>query len=218
MKEYPSIYSARDLLTKSKGYEGRSFIAFDKLDGSNIRAEWSRKRGWYKFGSRRQLIDASHPLLGGSVKCILDTYGDAIPRVLKDDTFFGNPQEITCYFEYFGPHSFAGQHDEASLCVENNNPKKVVVFDVNINKKGFVDPANFVSRFGPHMEIPRVIGEGELTEEFIARVRADEFNTPEGVILKGGEGHSLWFSKIKTQKYLDRLKEFFGNDWEKHGE
>jgi hypothetical protein len=32
-------------------------LAFDKLDGSNMRFEWSPKRGWYKFGSRGQLID-----------------------------------------------------------------------------------------------------------------------------------------------------------------
>lgn len=218
MKDYPSILSATDLITKFKGYEGRPFIAFDKLDGSNMRAEWSRKRGWHKFGSRRQLIDASHPLLGGAIKCILDTYGDAIPKVLTDDPFFKKPQEATCFFEYFGPHSFAGQHDEARLGVEDNNPKKVVVFDVNLYKKGFVDPVNFVRRFGPHMEIPRVLHEGELDEEFVLRVRADEFGTAEGVILKGGEGHKLWMAKIKTMKYLDRLKSFFGQDWQQHWE
>lgn len=34
--DYPEIY----------------IYAFDKLDGSNIRFEWSRKRGFYKFGTR----------------------------------------------------------------------------------------------------------------------------------------------------------------------
>jgi hypothetical protein len=62
MKEYPSIPSAADLLARSNDYLGRPFVAFDKLDGSNIRAEWDRKKGWHRFGSRRRLLDASEPL------------------------------------------------------------------------------------------------------------------------------------------------------------
>jgi hypothetical protein len=46
MKEYPSILSAADLLARSDDYLGRPFVAFDKLDGSNIRAEWDRQKGW----------------------------------------------------------------------------------------------------------------------------------------------------------------------------
>ena len=49
MKEYPSIPSAGDLLARSaEDYLGRPFVAFDKLDGSNVRAEWDRKRGWHR--------------------------------------------------------------------------------------------------------------------------------------------------------------------------
>jgi hypothetical protein len=43
MKTYPSI--SRDIV-------GQPIYAFDKLDGSNIRAEWSKKNGFHKFGSR----------------------------------------------------------------------------------------------------------------------------------------------------------------------
>ena len=72
MKEYPSILSANDLLARSGDYLGQSFVAFDKLDGSNIRAEWDRKRGWHRFGSRRRLLDASDPLLGQAIQLILE--------------------------------------------------------------------------------------------------------------------------------------------------
>ena len=70
MKEYPSILSATDLLARSGDYLGRPFVAFDKLDGSNIRAEWDRKKGWHRFGSRRRLLDPSLPLLGQAIRLI----------------------------------------------------------------------------------------------------------------------------------------------------
>jgi len=44
MKSYPSI--------PGKHTNGIPLTVFDKLDGSNIRAEWSKKRGFYKFGTR----------------------------------------------------------------------------------------------------------------------------------------------------------------------
>ena len=44
--------------------------AFDKLDGSNIRAEWTIKNGFHKFGSRRRLLDPNEEPLGEAVKLI----------------------------------------------------------------------------------------------------------------------------------------------------
>ena len=43
-------------------------IGFNKLDGSNIRAEWNKKRGFYKFGSRNVMIDESSEQFGLAVK------------------------------------------------------------------------------------------------------------------------------------------------------
>ena len=48
MKAYPTI--PREVI------RSMSIYAFAKLDGSNIRAEWSRKKGFYKFGSRKRLL------------------------------------------------------------------------------------------------------------------------------------------------------------------
>lgn len=31
-------------------------------------------------------------------------------------------------------------------------------------------------------------------------------------------GHKLWMAKIKTNQYLDKLKELYGVDWEKFWE
>jgi hypothetical protein len=218
MKEYPSIPAAGHLLARpADDYLGRPFVAFDKLDGSNVRAEWDRKRGWHSFGSRRRLLDPSQPLLGQAARLILDGYADGLAKVFTDDPALGRPREATAYFEFFGPHSFAGQHDPEVLGVPSNEPFRVVLIDVSVHRRGFVSADQFVERFG-HLGIPRVVHRSELSPEFITDVRAGRFDTPEGVILKGGEGHHRWMAKVKTTAYLRRLKAFFEGDWQKHWE
>lgn len=59
MKYYPSI-------TKEIRHDIYIY-AFDKLDGSNIRAEWNSKRGFYKFGTRNQLMDEKTDPWGQSI-------------------------------------------------------------------------------------------------------------------------------------------------------
>src|SRR5262245_1579868 len=217
MKEYPSILSAGDLLARSDEHLGRPCLAFDKLDGSNIRAEWDRKRGWHLFGSRRRLLDPAQPILGQAIQLVLDGYGDGLARLFRDDPALGRPTQATAYFEFLGPHSFAGLHDPSDLGVPANEPYRVVLIDVNVHRRGFVPAAEFVERFG-HLGIPRVVHRGTLTEELIRDVRAGLFGTPEGVICKGGEGHGRWMAKVKTEAYLTRLKAFFQADWERYWE
>ena len=52
MKQYPSI---------SHDIRSVQAYAFDKLDGSNIRAEWHPKKGFWKFGSRTRLLGTDQP-------------------------------------------------------------------------------------------------------------------------------------------------------------
>ncbi len=85
-------------------------IAFYKYDGSNVRAEWTRKRGWSKFGSRKVLIDETHPL-GDAINIFLQTYGDDLEKIFKNHKLFRNCQNVTVFGEYFGENSFAGWHD-----------------------------------------------------------------------------------------------------------
>ena len=212
MKEYPSILSAHDLLARSGDYLGRPFVAFEKLDGSNIRAEWDRQRDWHRFGSRRRLLDTSQPLLGQAIQLILDGYGNELARAFTDHAALRRPQQATAYFEFLGPHSFAGLHDPKDLGVPANEPFRVVLIDVNLHKRGFVTADEFIDHFG-HLGIPRAVHRGELTREFIDDVRADKFSTPEGVVCKGGEGHGRWMAKVKTTAYLQRLRAFFHDDW-----
>ena len=44
MKEYPKIPNSKD-------FPLGQCITFEKYDGSNIRAEWTKKKGFHKFGT-----------------------------------------------------------------------------------------------------------------------------------------------------------------------
>jgi hypothetical protein len=106
-----------------------------KYDGSNLRWEWSPKKGWNKFGTRRQLFDASTPLYNQAIPLFLDGMGDEI--VYRTKQIVKNPERITAFTEFFGPSSFAGQHVE-------DEEKELRLFDVFLFKKAFVPPKQFV--------------------------------------------------------------------------
>lgn len=81
--------------------------AFDKIDGSNIRAEWSRNRGaFYKFGSRKRLIDENDEQLGETVGLIRSKYEGDLDDIFRREGY----RKVVCFFEFYGPSSFAGLH------------------------------------------------------------------------------------------------------------
>jgi len=178
-------------------------IAFYKHDGSNIRAEWSRKHGWYKFGSRKVLIDETHPL-GDAIQIFLNTYGDDLEKIFKQHKFYRNCQNMTVFGEYFGENSFAGWHSP-------NDEKEIVLFDISIHKKGMISPKEFVKIFG-HLKIPKIIYEGNFNASFIQDVKDGKYPVVEGIVAKGNlpsgrHPHNLWMAKIKTKTWLDKLRE-----------
>lgn len=86
-------------------------IAFDKLDGSNLRFEWNRKRGWNKFGTRRRLMDETDPEYGSAIQLFQETLAEGIEKVLKDEKAYRGVERVTAFAEFYGPSSFAGWHD-----------------------------------------------------------------------------------------------------------
>ncbi len=208
MKEYPSIKGATQALDLP-------CIAFDKLDGSNLRWEWNKKQGWHKFGTRTQLFDESNLVFGPAISIFKNTLADGISKVIQDDKQWRNCQRVTVFTEFLGPTSFAGQHE----LVLPNDPKEVVLFDVWLYKYGLIGPREFVKSFG-HLRTPAVVYEGPLNATFIEDVRDGKYPVNEGVIAKGMTGghKDLWMRKIKTRAYLERLKTVFGAGWEKFGE
>lgn len=208
MKEYPSISKVLN------DYINQDCVAFRKYDGTNIRAEWAKKRGWYKFATRGYLFDKTDKNFGDAVG-IFEKSHEALEKTIKDN--YPKADSAIVFMEYLGPHSFAGLHDPGILHVDNNDPKELVLFDVNIHKRGFVSPLDFVSKFS-HIRSAEVVYQGRLTEDFIKDVREKKYPIDEGVVCKGGEGHKIWMCKIKSWDYLKRIQKFFGSSYGEHWE
>ena len=72
MKQYPEISGS------NKAPIGAQCLAFVKYDGSNLRWEWSPKKGWYKFGTRTRLFDHTDEIFGEAIPLFQDTLGPEI--------------------------------------------------------------------------------------------------------------------------------------------
>lgn len=195
MKEYPTI---------DRPPQNVPIYAFDKLDGSNIRAEWTRKRGFFKFGSRKRLVGEDDPLLGKAQSLILAKYADDLERIFRKQRW----QKAVCFFEYYGPNSFAGWHDPEDEHV-------VTLFDVAGDRKGLLEPRPYLKLFGD-LDVAPLLYHGNANSELIAAVRESRLEgmTFEGVVCKGksvSPGLPLMF-KLKSQVWYDRLKDKCGDD------
>lgn len=193
MKIYPSVVRGW-----RKRPENEVVYAFDKLDGTNIRAEWNRKKkGFWKFGTRQLLIDDSHGDFGEAVPLVKSKY----ERDLHDIFMKQGYQKVICFFEFYGKSSFAGTHyDEKHF---------VTLFDVSPHKKGLLEPKTFLKAYG-HLEIPKMLFHGIPTREFIEEVRDGELEgmTFEGVVCKGkyvSPGLPLLY-KLKNKAWFKRLR------------
>lgn len=211
MIEYPTI------LPSSKGPK-QHCIAFDKLDGSNVRVKYTHKKGFDLFGSRTQLFDKSHPFLGEAVDIFYRDYENPLVYLIEKN--WPNEREVIAFLEFFGTKSFAGWHDK-------DDPKQLVLFDLMIGHKNrkFLLPQEFIkltSKF--NIKTPRIIYEGNFSDQLIKDVRESKYDVFGGVICKGTQRTGaarggVWMAKIKTQKYFDLLKGKFGEEEaKKYGE
>ncbi len=196
MKEYPTI----DL---SPRY-GEQVYIFDKLDGSNIRAEWDKKKGFWKFGRRHGLLDDTNLIIKNAEGLIQSKYSDTLSAIFRDQRW----QKIVAFFEFWGINSFAGNHSDTDV-------HNVTLFDVSIDKKGILEPREFVKIF-KQVDHASFLGVQNFNHEVEDLVRKSEFPgiTFEGVVCKGSyisPGRPLMF-KAKTQKWLDKLKAYCKGD------
>lgn len=184
---------------------GKLRIAFYKYDGSNLRWEWAPKRGWYKYGTRTQLFNETDPLFGQAIPIFQDTMGAEIARRCKDAE--RGVQRIIVYTEFFGPSSFAGEHELAE-------PKKLKLFDIKLYKRGIMSPRQFVKTFGDLPYSAQVTYEGNLNKQFIDDVRKGVYPVWEGVVAKGDD----FIIKIKTDIYFKKLNEVYGTEYRNYWE
>jgi len=150
MKTYHSIEKY------SEDYFGKHVFGFDKIDGSNFRAEWNKKLskksqftyGFRKFGTRGETIkNANNPFTEG-VNIFMDKYAIKLDKIFNDNNLFRAIDTIPVYGEFYGLNSFAGQH----VWDEDHD---VTIYDMFLYKKNFVKPADFISIFG-HLDIPKL--------------------------------------------------------------
>jgi hypothetical protein len=212
MIEYPSIMS-------SAKAPREPCIAFDKLDGSNVRVKYTGNKGFHLFGSRTQMFDKGHPFLGAAVDIFYRDFENPLVDLIEDN--FPNEREVIAFLEFFGDQSFAGWHEP------NDPTKRLVCFDIMVGHKNrkFLMPQEFVKLTEKYkVTAPRVMYVGNLNEQLITDVRSGKYAVTEGVVCKGTQktgAHrgGIWMCKIKTQAYLDKLFNRYGDEGlKKYGE
>lgn len=202
MKAYPSVEYY------NKGIMGAHVIAFNKLDGQNIRVEWTKNKGWNKFGTRTSMFDETNKQFGDVIPVFKEKYSDALEEIFLRNKNYRNTKNFVVFLEWFGENSFSGKHHEG-------DKMDLVLFDVapgDYTNNSFIEPKQFVKDF-KFVHIPEVIYEGPLTEEFINDVKTGKYNLKEGVMCKGVSldgKRDVWIVKIKTNEWLNKVKERFG--------
>lgn len=196
MKYYPSI--TKDVRKEVYIY------AFDKIDGSNIRAEWNNKRGFYKWGTRNSLMDENSKPFNAAIPIIKEKFENDLAMVCQEQKW----KDALFFFEFHGPSSFAGYHNF-------DEELTATLIDVNPYKRGIMEPATFIRTF-KHLDIAKVLFEGHVTEKFIDQVKNSALTgmTFEGCVCKGKyetPGVPIMF-KIKSKAWLNKLKVFCKDD------
>lgn len=199
MKAYPSITTTIDF--------SKPYYLFDKLDGSNIRAEWAPKKGFSKFGSRTQLLTPDQAVLWPSIEVFKEKYNEELEARFRKAKF----ERAVVFFEWLGPNSFAGSHPDPV------DQMDAVVIDIAVYKKGILPAQKFLD-FMEGLHHPPVLHKGRISEEKFQSVRTSTLPgmTFEGVIGKSEEfsqkdGGPIMF-KIKSNAWLDKLKEICKGD------
>ena len=132
------------------------------------------------------------------IECLSDIFG----RIFCKEKY----QSAVVFFEWHGPKSFAGNHYDV---VEDMS---IDLLDITPYKKGYIAPEELLSRYGDIVGIPALLHRGKIDQELIESVQNDNLKVIsfEGVVCKSintfaKEGGPL-MCKIKTQKWLDKLK------------
>lgn len=194
MKTYPSISTMIQM--------GLPIYAFSKIDGSNIRAEWSKKKGFHKFGSRKRLLGEDQPLLMKAQGLILEQQ-DIVAKICEKNRW----ESIIMFYEFAGQNSSFGNHVET-------DDHKVWLIDANPYKRGILPPRDFIDHFGSLNHAP-LLYHGNCNNALLESVKDGtlEGMGPEGIVCKTkGKGNTILMFKIKREDWYLRLREYCNGD------
>lgn len=179
-------------------------FAFDKLDGSNIRAQWTRKNGFDRFGTRRRLLDPNEPVLGEAVDLILEHQAPILDQIFRKQRW----DKATAFFEFYGPSSFAGKHEA--------EPHEVRLIEMHRYKQGIIEPKEYLKLFYNQVPCAPLLYTGNPNADFVESVRHSTLDgmTFEGVVCKGPRNsrNQPTLFKVKSLAWLGRLKNWCGED------
>jgi hypothetical protein len=198
MKQYPSI-----TLVKPGSPPGETLYTFEKLDGSNVRFEWSKKRGWWKYAARARLLDETDDLLGPSMKVFNESSAEPLTKYFVDQGW----QTAVAFCEFYGPRSFAGLHHPG-------DEKWSALIDVAADKRGIIDPKDYLKLVEKtHVPCPCYLGLCKWNETFLRNVDAGEWMDAgmgfEGVVGKVMKNKRLFMWKAKTDAWRKAVQNKF---------
>jgi len=195
MKTYPTI-------PKKPKPGGRThFYVFDKLDGSNIRAEWSKKRGFYKFGSRKRLLGTDQGALA-KAQSLAEAQEEKFREVFEGMKY----ERVVCFFEFYGPNSFAGNHVKGDA-------HRLTLIDIDVHKQGLIDPDMFLAMFSTSdIDTADILYYGKIDEAILTEIRSGILAgmSFEGVVCKSPR-QKKWekpaMFKVKNLAWIKKVKE-----------
>lgn len=190
--------------TISKNISTVPVYCFDKLDGSNLRVEWTPKNGFSKWGTRKRLLDETDERFGQAIPFFNNTMAETLEPVLRKL----RNERVTLFMEFYGDNSFAGYHEDET--------HRLSLFDVSLYKKGFMLPKEFLKTFDGVVLTPEMLYHGKANSEFVSSVNDGSLDgmTFEGVVCKSQElvrNRQVVF-KVKNRAWLDKLKTKCGDD------
>jgi hypothetical protein len=120
-----------------------------------------------------------------------------ISKILQKQKY----EEATCFFEFWGKHSFAGLH-------EPEDEKYLTLIDVAPHRQGILGPAEFLQLFRQYGGVPNYLGimnydPGLIKQVWEGRLEGASF---EGIVAKAGSRHKLVMAKAKTAAWVTQVK------------
>lgn len=204
MKEYPSISASRG----TKFVEIPNAYLFDKLDGRQVRAEWSKKRGWHKWGTRHHLVDESDLCYGRAIQMFKGSMADVIEGIARGQRW----ESVTAYLELWQPRTATSSGSLGGIFDPANLEFHLTLFDIEPYKKCILGPREFLDLFGDSGFTPKCLGNANWTRGLVEDVFQGKVPgvTFEGVVVKSGTRHAQMRAKAKTQAWIDAIVERFG--------